>query len=124
MMRRVDAATAEELLAIAEDARERTRREDATGAATVAAHYGSMLEAADWFLDIGRADDGVRLATALVPFWMSTKRIDDGDRWFDRALAQPGGSDARRARATYDHGYLVFWAGRYDLADTRFADAK
>ena len=37
---------------------------------------------------------------------------------------QPAGSPSRRARATYDHGYLVFWAGRYDLADERFADAR
>ena len=30
------------------------------------------------------------------------------------------GDEAARARALYDHGYLVFWAGRYELAHQRF----
>ena len=110
--------------AIAEDARARIRREDPESAAMIEARYPELLEALDWYLDAGQPDEAFRLATALVPFWMSTKRIDDGDRWFARALAQPAGSAPRRARATYDHGYLVFWAGRYDLADERFADAR
>jgi tetratricopeptide (TPR) repeat protein len=120
----VDARTADDLLAIAEDARERTRREDPTGAENVEARYPEMLEALEWYVEAAQPDDGFRLATALVPFWMSTKRIDDGDRWFAQALRQPAGSPARRARATYDHGYLVFWAGRYDVADPRFAEAR
>jgi len=123
-MRPVDARTADDLLAIAEDARERTRREDPTGAALVEERYPAMLEALDWYLDASRPDQAFRVATALVPFWVSTKRIDDGDRWFERSLAQPAGSAARRARALYDHGYLVFWAGRYELADERFAEAR
>jgi tetratricopeptide (TPR) repeat protein len=120
----VDTPTADALLALAEDARARVRREDPESAALIEARYADLLEALDWYLDAGLPDQAFRLATALVPFWMSTKRIDDGDRWFERALAQPAGSDARRARALYDHGYLVFWAGRYDLADERFADAR
>jgi len=120
----VDTRTADELLAIAEDARERTRREDATGAQMVEVRYPDMLAALDWYLEAGQPDEGFRLATALVPFWMSTKRIDDGDSWFARALEQPAGSPGRRARATYDHGYLVFWAGHYDVADPRFTEAR
>jgi len=120
----VDTRTADELLAIAEDARERTRREDATGAQMVEVRYPDMLAALHWYLEAGQPDEGFRLATALVPFWMSTKRIDDGDGWFARALEQPAGSPGRRARATYDHGYLVFWAGRYDVADPRFTEAR
>ena len=120
---RMDKTTADTLLAIAEDARARIRREDPESAAQIEARYPELLEALDWYLDEGHPDEAFRLATALVPFWMSTKRIDDGDRWFGRALAQPAGSAALRARATYDHGYLVFWAGRYDVADERFADA-
>jgi tetratricopeptide (TPR) repeat protein len=120
----VDTPTADALLALAEDARARVRREDPESAALIEARYPELLEALDWYLDARQPDDAFRLATALVPFWMSTKRIDDGDRWFERALAQPAGSDARRARALYDHGYLVFWAGRYDLADERFSKAR
>jgi hypothetical protein len=123
-MATVDKPTADALLALAEDARARVRREDPESAALIEARYPELLEALDWYLDAGQPDEAFRLATALVPFWMSTKRIDDGDRWFERALAQPAGSDARRARARYDHGYLVFWAGRYDLADERFVEAR
>ena len=53
-----------------------------------------------------------------------TKRLDDGDQWFSRVLAIPVGSAASRARALYDHGYLVFWAGRYDLASKRFTESR
>jgi tetratricopeptide (TPR) repeat protein len=120
----VDTPTADALLALAEDARARVRREDPESAALIEARYPELLEALDWYLDAAQPDKAFRLATALVPFWMSTKRIDDGDRWFERVLAQPAGSDARRARALYDHGYLVFWAGRYALADERFAEAR
>ena len=79
-----------------------------------------MLAALDWYLAAGRPDDAFRLATALVPFWMATKRIDDGDAWFARTLA---GCADPPARALYDHGYLVFWAGRYELAEERFTAA-
>jgi tetratricopeptide (TPR) repeat protein len=120
----VDAPTADALIDIAEDARARIRREEPEAAGMIEARYPEILEALDWYLDAGRPDRAFRLASALVPFWTSTKRIDDGDRWFERALAAPSGSDARRARALYDHGYLVFWAGRYELADARFADAR
>ena len=85
--------------------------------------YPEMLEALDWYLDSGQPDTAYRLASALVPFWISTKRLDDGDAWFARALGTTAGSEASRARALYDHGYLVFWAGRYDLAKQRFADS-
>jgi len=49
--------------------------------------------------------------------------MDDGDAWFERALGTAAGSDASRASALHDHGYLVFWAGRYDLAKQRFLDS-
>ena len=88
-MRPVDTRTADDLLATAEDARERTRREDPAGAALIESRYQELLEALDWYLDAGQPDQAFRLATALVSFWMSTKRIEDGDRWFARALAQP-----------------------------------
>jgi non-specific serine/threonine protein kinase len=55
---------------------------------------------------------------------MTTKRIDDGDDWFRRAIGDTVPTDPDRARAVYDHGYLVFWAGRYELAEERFADAR
>jgi tetratricopeptide (TPR) repeat protein len=77
-----------------------------------------LLEALDWFVEHARPDDALRLASALVPFWMATKRIAEGDQWFERVLAMPGGDAARRARGLFDHGYLVFWAGEYDRSAT------
>jgi tetratricopeptide (TPR) repeat protein len=98
--------------------------EDAWARAQIETRYPDMLEALDWFRDHDRVDDAYRLASALVPFWRATGRVDDGDAWFARTLWRPLGGDARRARALYDHGYLVFWAGRYDLASQRFAEAR
>jgi non-specific serine/threonine protein kinase len=120
----VDARSAVSLLAIAEKARTGMRASDSAALETVEARYPEIREAMDWCLEHGHADDAYRFATALVPFWMATKRIDEGDRWFTQALDQPVGSEAGRARATYDHGYLVFWAGRYDLADARCTEAR
>lgn len=123
MLHDMDAATAEALLRNAEAAGPRMRGFD--GAAVIDGldrDYPAMASALDWFLDNDRPDDAFRLASALVPFWMATKRIDAGDRWFESALERSG--EARPARAVYDHGYLVFWAGRYDLAEERFREAR
>lgn len=119
----VDAAVAAALVEIAEDARARARQQDPGATRAVEDRYPEMLEALDWHLAAGRPEAAYRLASALVPFWIATTRIDDGDAWFDRALATTAGSEASRARALYDHGYLVFWAGRYELAHQRFTSS-
>jgi tetratricopeptide (TPR) repeat protein len=112
-------------LEIAESALARMRTsDDASALEAIESRYPEMQAALDWFLDAGRADEAYRLATALVPFWMATKRIDDGDLWFSRGLGHPSASEATAARAVYDHGYLVFWAGQHEVADQRFIDAR
>ncbi|HEU5054946.1 MAG TPA: hypothetical protein VFU21_00415 [Kofleriaceae bacterium] len=121
----MDAPTAESLISIAEHARSRLRGQESGAArAELEERYPALLAALDWFAGAGRIDDAHRLATALVPFWITTRRIDDGDAWFRRALDRPDGTAARRARATYDHGYLVFWAGQYEVASARFVEAR
>jgi tetratricopeptide (TPR) repeat protein len=120
----VDQRTADTLVAVAEDARAGIRREDPASAAMIEDRYPEMLEVLEWSLEAGHPDTGFRLAAALVPFWMSTKRIDDGDHWLARALSQPAGDVARRARASHDHGYLLFFSGRYDEADPRFSESR
>ena len=77
----------------------------------------------DWLLANDRADDAFGFAAALVPFWMATKRVDEGQAWLERALAEPVGGDAARARALHDRGYLAFFAGDYEIADRRFREA-
>ncbi len=89
----------------------------------VEARYAALTDALAWLLEAERTDEALRLASTLVPFWMATKRIEDGDGWLMRCLATANASAASRARGLYDHGYLVFWAGRYDVAQDRFVDA-
>ncbi|GEL99979.1 tetratricopeptide repeat protein [Cellulomonas terrae] len=115
----MDAAAAAALLEVAEDARARARRQDPLANRQVEDRYPELLEAIDWHLAVGQRDAAYRLASALVPFWIASARIDDGDTWFERAL---GTGDAS-ARALYDHGYLVFFAGRYEVAEQRFRSA-
>ena len=124
MIAPMDAERAAALLAVAIEARAALRRGDNSAVEAFEGQYADMREAMTWFLDHEQLAEADRFGTALVPFWMATKRIDDGDDWFNRALGDPPPFDARRARAIYDHGYLVFWAGRYELAERRFSEAR
>jgi tetratricopeptide (TPR) repeat protein len=119
----MDATTAHDLLELAEKARESRRRQDPAAERLVEDRYPEMVRALDWYLEAGHPDEAGRLATALVTFWIATKRLADAQAWFDRALRDPRASELTRARALYDHGYLVFWAGHYDLAEQRFEDS-
>lgn len=120
----MDSETAADLVGLAEQAVDRLRREEPDATREVEERYAEVLETLDWLLNTGRIDDAFRLADALTPFWRTTKRIDDGDRWFKVALTEPGGSDLARSKALYNHGYLVFWAGRYELAAQRFVESR
>lgn len=121
----MDAETATALLTTAVEARAAMRRgEDASAIEQLEHQYSDLRAAMDWAFDQGRVDLADRFATALVPFWMATKRIDDGDEWFGRVLGDTVPMDLARARAVYDHGYLVFWAGQYGLAEQRFTEAR
>jgi non-specific serine/threonine protein kinase len=62
-------------------------------------------------LDSGRADEGLRLAVALVDFWQYTDRIGEGRAWLDRALFERTAEDALRAEALFQAGLLAFWRG-------------
>src|SRR5262245_18396316 len=62
---------------------------------------GDLLVALGWFTDTGRDDEALRLANALYRYWITTRRFDEGDRAFERALASGRGTDALRGR-----GYL------------------
>jgi tetratricopeptide (TPR) repeat protein len=124
MIANVDLETASTLLNAAVDARMAMRRGEDSAIEQFERQYADMREAMSWFLDQGRLGEADRFGSALVPFWMTTKRIDEGDDWFRGALGDEAPADVRRARAVYDHGYLVFWAGRYELADQRFTEAR
>jgi len=119
----VDRVTAEELVALAERLRDR-RRDGTDVLEAIDARHPEMLAALDWLLAVDRADEAFTLADDLVRFWMGTGRIEDGDAWFRDALATDAGSAATRAKALHAHGYLVFWAGHYDVAGQRFESAR
>ena len=119
----MDSPTAEELAALAERLRDRSRTR-AEVLEAIDARYPEMLAALDWLLAAGRADEALSLADDLVGFWIGTGRIEDGDAWFRDALATEAGAPATRARALHAHGYLVFWAGQYDVARRRFESAR
>jgi non-specific serine/threonine protein kinase len=110
----MDTQTAESLLEFAEGVGPGLRGPEARALfEQLEQRYGDLLSAAEWFIAQGRASEALRLASALVPFWMATKRLDEGSAWFDRAIAMPGG-DAYRGRALFDAGYLAFWQGEYE----------
>lgn len=75
-----------------------------------------LLAAMQRFLDEGRVDDAVRLATALARFWMATGRLDEGREWFDRVLAEPGADAVNRGRGCVEAGLFAFWLGQNDDA--------
>ncbi|MEV4513939.1 tetratricopeptide repeat protein [Dactylosporangium sp. NPDC049525] len=116
----MDGDIAAGLLELAEDAQRRRRRQDPEAERMLEARYGELREALDWYAAAGLPGTAFRLASALVSFWIATKRIGEGDTWFDRALEGTPVTGVTLARALYDHGYLVFWAGRYALAEQRF----
>jgi hypothetical protein len=95
----VDGREAETLIDVAEIGRTGLTGPDSRSAlAELQQRYPELIEAMQWFIEAGRADDALRLAGALVPFWLATKRIGEGDAWLERLLAIPGGDAARRDR--------------------------
>lgn len=73
--------------------------------------YDDLKLAMRWFGEQGYANEALQLASSLVPFWMATKRLDEGSEWLDWALALPSGDNTHRGRALFDAGYLAFWKG-------------
>lgn len=108
----MNAQRADSLLIAAEDAGPALRGIDSKAAfQQLGQQYGDLQLALKWFVEHGRADEALRLASALVAFWMATKRLDEGSAWLDRVLALAGGEDGSRGRALFDAGYLAFWKG-------------
>jgi tetratricopeptide (TPR) repeat protein len=120
----VNETVANALLAIVETSRDALRRQEPDAETPVEQRYTEIVEALQWLLDQGNVEAACRLAIALVSFWISTNRIPEGDEWFQRLLAVPRPPDEALALALYEHGYLVFWAGDYELAKRRFTESR
>jgi non-specific serine/threonine protein kinase len=120
----VDVERVQALVAEAEAIRPRLRGAEAGVArARLEEIYPELEDVLAHSVASGDVDAGLRLTAALVPFWLATDRLAEGDRWCDRVLERGGGDPASRARSTYEHGYLVFWAGRDELAARRATEA-
>lgn len=102
----MDERAAESLLNLAERAGPGLKGLDAKALfGELEQQYADLLAAMQWFIDQGRTDECLRLATSLAPFWMATKRLEEGSAWFDRTLGSPGGEDAHRGRASLPGGH-------------------
>jgi non-specific serine/threonine protein kinase len=117
----VDAARAEAALAAAEDAGAAARGPAPKAAVDrLEAGYDVSLEALAWFVEEGRTDEALRVANALFRFWITKQRFEEGETWFDRALASSGGDDRLRGQATINAGFMPFWMGQDDRAAALF----
>ncbi len=121
----VDARAAESLLNLAELAGPGLKGLDAkTLSGQLEERYADLLAAMQWFLDHGRTDETIRIATSLADFWTATRRLDEGSEWFDRALGSPGGEDVHRGRAWFEAGFLAFLQGADDRASALHGQAR
>jgi tetratricopeptide (TPR) repeat protein len=108
----MDAGAATSSLELAEEVAPELRGLDRTAAfARLEEHYDELTAALEWFVANGSTDEAIRLARALMPFWQSTRRLDEATEWFARALALPGGDDLVRGRGSVDAGFICFLRG-------------
>ena len=120
----MDERTAVDLLAVVEEAAPRLTGPGAdVSLATLDARYDAIVDAIDWFVDAGRADEALRLASAMYRYWITQDRFDDAARVFDRVLASGQGEAALRGRALLAAGFMPFWTGDDERASVLFADA-
>jgi tetratricopeptide (TPR) repeat protein len=125
MPRAMDATDAAALMTRALETRDAIRRgEGADAIARFEPAYADARDAMDWLLEHERVDDALAFAGALVPFWMATGRVEEGQAWLGRALELRSVGDGPRARALHDLGYLAFFAGDAAVAGPRFAEAR
>ena len=118
---RLNQATAVSLLVLAEElAPQLTGQAAKASLVRLEARSDDLLAAIDWFVDEGRADEGLRLANALYRLWITQRRFDEGDRWFARVLESGEGDVLLRGRAYLHAGFMPFWMGDDDAAQSRF----
>ncbi len=80
---------------------------------------GTLRAALSWAQEMGAWEVGLRLATALVPFWDAHGHLAEGRRWLDLALAAPPGTvpPTLRMRALTGAGRLTHFHGAYTEAE-------
>jgi non-specific serine/threonine protein kinase len=86
---------------------------------------GNVRAALRWAQEAGEAEVGLRLATALVPFWEAHGHLSEGRRWLQAALAVPADADAPalRMRALVGAGRLTHLHAAYAEAERLHAES-
>ena len=117
----MDSRTAESLLDIAEEASVSLRNPGSRDALDLLEErYDRIVAAIQWFIDQERADEALRLASAMYRFWITKQRFEEGALWFDRVLGAPGGNRRLRGEAFIHAGFMPFWMGQDDRAAALF----
>ncbi len=113
---------AESYLALAEEANRHLRTaEQGTWLQCLESERGNLQAALAWFFEGGGAAGGVRLAAALVWFWLMRSRLGEGWEWLTQAVAHRGEVEAELpaavAKALLGSGAIAWQRG--DLVTAR-----
>jgi tetratricopeptide (TPR) repeat protein len=86
----------------------------------IEARYDDLIAALEWFVNAERPDEALRMANGLYRYWISSRRFEDGARWFDRVLESGTGDDRLRGIAYTNAGMMPFWLGDDERAKSLF----
>ena len=97
---------------------------DVRHAAVLEQEQENLRAALGWALRAGRAELGLRLATAAYTLWYFRGHYAEGYTWLEQMLALPGAADsAARVEALSWAGQLLHLQGRYADAEVRLRAA-
>jgi tetratricopeptide (TPR) repeat protein len=89
----------------------------------IAADHDNIRTANDWAVESGDTERALRLTAAMWRFWQARGHLLEARRRLDTALAMPGGSLARRAKATEALGGILWWQGGVQECLTAYRQA-
>jgi non-specific serine/threonine protein kinase len=72
----------------------------------------NLRAALAWTVEHGSADDALRLAAAMAPYWEARGHLSEGRRWLETVLGKADGGSAAptlRMRALSAAGALAYW---------------
>jgi predicted ATPase/transcriptional regulator with XRE-family HTH domain len=90
------------------------------------AERDNLRAALAWVTEHGEAEDGLRLAAAMAPYWEAHGYLSEGRRWFElvfTAARTDGASRQARMRALMAAAGLAQWQGDLASAETLLAEA-
>jgi predicted ATPase/transcriptional regulator with XRE-family HTH domain len=88
--------------------------------------HDNLLAALSWLIEHDLAEEAVRLALALWPFWHSRTYLREGQRWLEQVLALADRSlltPVLRARLMSALGVVAHTLGQFDRADAFHSEA-